>query len=211
MLTTAFYCLFLAGFFCFFLIMEVQYKRQYQQSGHEDEVGMELVLNLEAKRKKCFAAVILPSTIVSLLIMFVAIPLLEKFGYDSIPAYLFVFFVPLAALLFFGAMQGKLFFHQKVSFIKKDDGFEIRIGSRLFRKIGESFSVSVGDGIEIVNSYTKKMAKRLVITYNNKVTYISETISAPIKTGSRNAIVSDLIAVEPGTIDALSKFLKKEE
>lgn len=172
---------------------------------------MELVFNLEAKRKKCFAAVILPSTIVSLLIMFVAIPLLEKFGYDSIPAYLFVFFVPLAALLFFGAMQGKFFFNRKVTFLKTEAGFEIRIGNQLFRKLGKNFSVSVGDGIEIVNSYTKKMAKRLVITYNNKATYISEIISGPIKSGSRNAIVSDFIAVEPGTIDALSKFLKKEE
>lgn len=170
---------------------------------------MELVLNLEAKRKKCFAAVILPSTIVSLLIMFVAIPLLEKFGYDSIPAYLFVFFVPLAALLFFGVMQGKLFFHQKVSFIKKDDGFEIRIGNRLFRKIGENFSLTVGDGIEIVNSYTKKMAKRIVVTFNNRDTYISEVIGTPIKTGAKNGIISDFIATEPGTIDMLSKFLKK--
>ena len=168
-----------------------------------------MVLNLEAKRKKCFAAIILPITIVSLLIMFVAIPLLEKFGYDSITAYLFVFITPFAALLIFGALQGKLFFRKKVTFTKTNVGFDIIIGKRVFRKIGKNFDVSVCEGIEIVNSYTKKMAKRIVITFNNRDTYVSEVIGTPIKTGAKNAIISDFIATEPGTIDMLSKYLKK--
>lgn len=177
----------------------------------ESKNVVEMIFNLEAKRKRCFAAVILPCTIAALLVMFVAIPLLEKTGYNTMPVYLLVFIIPFAALLIFGVVQGRLFFHKKVTFRKTDDGFEILIGRRLFRKIGGNYTVTIGDGVEVVNSYTKKMAKRLVIAYNNRETYISEIVDSPIKIGLRNAVISDFVATEPEIIDMLSKFFKKEE
>lgn len=173
----------------------------------ENENVVEMIFNLEARRKRSFAAVILPCAVLALLAMFVAIPLLEKAGYGTMPVYLLVFIIPFAALLIFGAVQGRLFYRRKVTFQKTDNGFDITVGKRLFRKIGKGFTVTVIDGIEVINSYTKKMTKRLVIAYNNRETYISEIVNSPIKIGLRNAVISDLVATEPGTIDRLKELL----
>lgn len=171
---------------------------------------MEFTFNLEARRKRCFAAVILPCVVLALLAMFVVIPLLEKSGYGTMPVYLLVFIVPFAALLIFGAVQGRLFFHRKVTFQKTDNGFDIAVGKRLFRKFGKGCTVTVCDGIEVINSYTKKMAKRLVITCNNRETYVSEIVDSPIKIGLRNAVISDLVTNDPGTIDRLLGFFREQ-
>lgn len=175
----------------------------------ENKNAVEMIFNLEARRKRSFAAVIIPCAVLALLAMFVAIPLLEKAGYGTMPVYLLVFIVPFAALLIFGAVQGRLFYHRKVTFQKTDNGFEIAVGKRLFRKFDKSCTVTVGNGVEVVNSYTKKMAKRLVIACNNRETYISEIIDSPTKIGLRNVVISDLVATEPGTIDRLEIVLNK--
>lgn len=168
---------------------------------------MEFILNLEASRMRAFAWLFVTMAILSFAVLFVGVPLLEWSGRSPTLVYVMVFLVTILAILIFWATQGKIYLKRKVTFIKTPEGLKILLGQKTFREFTVGYKTSYYLGIEKVNSYTRKMAKRIEIRQNNRSIFISEVVDDPVKPGMRNLEVSDLVAVVPGTIDELAKLL----
>lgn len=169
---------------------------------------MESFFDLEASRIRAFAWLIVPMAVISFIALFVAVPLVERSRANPMPVYLSVLGVSLFALLLFSILQGRLYLKRKVTIKKTPQGLEILLGQKVFRKFGIGYSASFCMGLEKVNRYTRKMAKRIVIRQYNRSTFISEVIDTPVKAGMCNLEVSDLVARVPGTIDELMKYLE---
>jgi hypothetical protein len=157
---------------------------------------------------KAVAWLFVPMAVLSFIALFVAVPLVERTGASAMPVYLSVLVASLFAIVVFWVTQNRFYFKRKVTFIKTPEGLEIVIGKKTFRKFSNGYIATFCLGIEKVNSYTKKMAKRIEIKYKNRSTFISEVIDEPVKAGMSNLEVSDLVATVSGTIDELMRYLE---
>jgi hypothetical protein len=169
---------------------------------------MESCFNLEANRMKAVAWVFVLMAVLSFIALFVAVPLVERTGVSPMPIYLSVLVVSLFAIVVFWIMQNRIYFKLIATFIKTPEGLEIVIGKKTFRKFSNGYTATFCFGIEKVNSYTRKMAKRIEIKNKNRSTFISEVIDEPVKNRMSNLEVSDLVATVPGTIDELIRYLE---